>query len=156
MIKKVLLAVLVLSSLVFAETYHVSKDELGLIRKVKVYKEPKWIASIKVRSGKEIFFCSPKSMFEFYHIPGKWPEYNVKADSDMRIYVTDFVTLEKIEGRDAFYVYGSTSTSPAGDDFVAFKTKKDAQRFADANHGKRIFPFKDVSSALVNYLNGNL
>ena len=156
MIKKILLAILVLSSLVFAETYHVSKDEVCLIRKVKVYKEPTWIASIKVRSGEEIFFSSPKSMFEFYYRPGKWPEYNVKTDSDMRIYVTDFVTLEKIEGRDSFYVYGSTSISPAGDDLVAFKYKKDAQRFADANHGKRIFAFKDVSSALVNYLNGNL
>ncbi len=154
--RKVLLAFLVFSSFVFAETYHVSKDEIGLIRKVKVYKEPKWIASIKVRSGTEIFFCSPKSMFEFYHRPGKWPEYNVKADNDMRLFVTDFITLEKIDGRAAFYVYGSRSISPAGDDLVAFKTKKNAQRFADANNGKRVFAFKDVSSALVNYLNGNL
>ena len=154
--RKVLLALLLFSSFVFAETYHVSKNEIGLIRKVKVYKEPTWIASIKVRSGIEIFFCSPKSMFEFYHRPGKWPEYNVKTDSDMRIFVTDFITLEKIEGRDAFYVYGSNKTSPAGDDLVAFKTKKDAQRFADSNNGKRVFAFKDVSSALVNYLNGNL
>jgi len=154
--RKILLAVLLLSSFVFAETYHVSKDEIGLIRKVKVYKAPTWIASIKVRSGKEIFFCSPKSMFEFYHRPGKWPEYNVKSDSDMRIYVTDFISLDKIKGRDAFYVYGSTSTSPAGDDLVAFKSKKEAQRFADKNSGKRVFAFSDVSSALVNYLNGNL
>ena len=154
--KKVLILVLLLSSFVFADSYQVSKDELGLIRKVKVYKEPKWIASIKVRSGKEIFFCSPKSMLEFYHLPGKWPEYNVKADSDMRIHVTDFITLEKIDGREAFYVYGSNKTSSAGDDLVAFKTKKDAQRFADSNNGKRIFAFKDVSFALVNYLNGNL
>jgi nitrous oxide reductase accessory protein NosL len=154
--RKIILAVLVLSSFVFAESYHVSKDEVGLIRKVKVYKEPKWIASIKVRSGKEIFFCSPKSMFEFYHRPGKWPEFNVKADSDMRIYVTDFVSLEKIKGRDAFYVYGSHVISPAGDDLVAFKTKKEAQRFADSNNGKRVFTFKDVSAALINYLNGNL
>lgn len=154
--KKILLAVLVLSSLIFADTYHVSKDEVGLIRKVKVYKYPKWISSITVRSGKEIFFCSPKSMFEFYEVPGKWPEYNVKADSDMRIHVTDFLTLEKIDGRKAFYVYGTSNMSPAGDDLVAFKTKKDAQRFSDANKGKRVFAFKDVPSALINLLNGNL
>ncbi len=154
--KNILLVFVLFSSLVFAESFNVSKDEIGLIRKVKVYKEPKWIASIKVRSGKEIFFCSPKSMFEFYNQPGRWPEYNVKADDDMRLHVTDFLTLEKIEARDAFYVYGSDKVSPAGDDLVAFKTKKDAQRFSDANKGKRVFAFKDVPPALIKLLNGNI
>ncbi len=154
--KKIVLLLVLISGFAFADSFHVSKDEIGLIRKVKVYKEPKWIASIKVRSGKEIFFCSPKSMFEFYNRPGRWPEYNVKADNDMRLHVTDFLTLEKIDARDAFYVYGSNQISPAGDDLVAFKTKKDAQRFSDTSNGKRVFAFKDVPPALIKLLNGNI
>ncbi len=63
--KKILLAILVLSSFTFAETYHVSKDESGLIRKVKVYKYPSWISSIKVRSGKEIFFVVQSQCLNF-------------------------------------------------------------------------------------------
>lgn len=152
--KKVLLLVLVISSLLWSETFHVSKDELCLIRKIKVYKNPVWIASIKVRSGKVIYFSSPKAMFEFYHRPGKWPEYNVKSDNDMRMHVTEHNTLEKIPAREAFYVYGSTKVSPGGDDLVPFKTREDAQKFYDENKGKRIFSFSDVSSALINYLNG--
>jgi len=153
-LRKILLSILVLSSLLWSETYNVSKDELCLIRKFKVYKTPVWIASIKVRSGKVIYFSSPKSMFEFYHRPGKWPEFNVKSDDDMRIHVTEHNTLEKIPARDAFYVYGSTKVGPAGDDIVPFKTKEAAQKFYDENNGKRIFVFSDISSALINYLNG--
>jgi nitrous oxide reductase accessory protein NosL len=153
-VKKVLLLIVFLSSILWGETYSVPKDELCLIRKIEVYKNPTWIASIKVRSGKVLYFSSPKSMFEFYHRPGKWPEYNVKSDSDMRIHVTEYNTLEKIPARDAFYVYGSTKVSPAGDDLVPFKTKGDAQEFFDKNNGKRIFVFSEISSALINYLNG--
>ena len=152
--KKIVLAILILSSLLWSETYNVSKDELCLIRKLKVYETPVWIASIKVRSGEVIYFSSPKSMFEFYHRPGKWPEYNVKSDDDMRIHVTEHDTLEKISARDAFYVYGSTKVSPGGDDLVPFKTKEAAQKFYDEYKGKRIFVFSDISSALINYLNG--
>ncbi|HIP31049.1 MAG TPA: hypothetical protein EYG93_02990 [Sulfurospirillum arcachonense] len=154
--KKILLAICILSSLLWSETYNVSKDELCLIRKIKVYKAPHWIASIKVRSGEVIYFSSPKSMFEFYNRPGKWPEYNVKSDDDMRIHVTEYDTLEKIPARDAFYVYGSTKISPAGDDLVPFKTKLAAQKFSDKNNGKRVFAFKDVPPALINLLNGSL
>lgn len=154
--KKILLSLLVLGSLLWSETFNVSKDEICLIRKVKVYKEPSWIASIKVRSGKVIYFSSPKSMFEFYFLPGKWPEYNVKADDDMILHVTDYETLERIPAREAFYVYGSNKTSPGGDDLVAFKTKDGAESFASKNNGKRIFAFADVPEALVNFLNGNL
>jgi nitrous oxide reductase accessory protein NosL len=153
-LKKIVLAILILSSLLWSETYNVSKDELCLIRKLKVYETPVWIASIKVRSGEVIYFSSPKSMFEFYHRPGKWPEYNVKSDDDMRIHVTEHDTLEKISARDAFYVYGSTKVSPGGDDLVPFKTKEAAQKFYDEYKGKRIFVFSDISSALINYLNG--
>lgn len=143
-----------MSSLLWGETFNVSKDELCLIRKIKVYENPVWIASVKVRSGKVIYFSSPKAMFEFYHRPGKWPEYNVKSDSDMRMHVTDHNSLEKIEARDAFYVYGSTKVSPGGDDLIPFKSKEDAQKFYDNNNGKRIFVFTEISSALINYLNG--
>jgi len=143
-----------MSSLLWSETFNVPKDELCLIRKIKVYENPMWIASIKVRSGKVIYFSSPKSMFEFYYRPGKWPEYNVKSDNDMRIHVTAYNNLEKILARDAFYVYGSTEISPGGDDLIPFKTKADAQKFYDKHSGKRIFTFKDTSAALINYLNG--
>jgi nitrous oxide reductase accessory protein NosL len=154
--KKLLLSLLVLSSLLWSETFNVSKEDMCLIRKVKVYKTPAWIASIKVRSGKVIYFSSPKSMFEFYFLPGKWPEYNVKTDDDMILHVTNYATMERIPAREAFYVYGSNKTSPGGDDLVAFQTKEEAENFSKTNNGKRIFAFADVPEALVNFLNGNL
>lgn len=148
--KKILLIIVILSSLLWSETHKVFKDDLCLIRKFKVYKTPAWISSIKVRSGEVIYFSSPKGMFEFYFRPVKWPEYNVKSDDDMRMYVTEYGTLEKISARDAFYVYGSTKISPAGDDLVPFRTREDAEKFYDNHHGERIFIFTDISSGLIN------
>jgi hypothetical protein len=55
------------------------KNTTCLVRHLKVYKEPKWVAKIKVRNGKTVYFSSPKSMFEFYFRTGKWYEVGVKS-----------------------------------------------------------------------------
>lgn len=151
---KKLLLLLGLVGLLFSAPMELSKEATCLIRKIQVYKAPEWVASIKVRSGETIYFSTPKSMFEFYFQPGKWPEYNVKSNDDMQIYVTNFNTLEKIVAGEAYFVYGSTKTGPAGDDLPAFSTKKEAEAFAKQYNGKRVLDFAGVSDALINLLNG--
>ena len=92
---KLLTALLFMTSLLSAETTEVKpfnaqpfysmnydKNTTGLVRHIKVYKEPRWVAKIKVRNGKTVFFSSPKSMFEFYHRPGKWFDVGVKSERD--------------------------------------------------------------------------
>jgi len=134
------------------------KNTTCLVRQVQVYKDPKWVAKIKTRSGKTVYFCSPKSMFEFYFRPGKWYDVGVKSERDFaEIVVTDFKTAEPINAEEAFYVYGaSSSTSPAGDDLPAFKTKLEAEEYSKQHHGKRIMPFNKVSDALIKLLNGRI
>jgi len=133
------------------------KNTSCLVRHFKVYKEPKWVAKIRVRNGKTVYFSSPKSMFEFYHRPGKWFDVGVKSERDFsKIVVTDYNTLKAIDGEKAFYVYGSRAISPAGDDLVAFETKKAAEDFSKIYSGKRIFKFDEVSDALIRLLNGRI
>ena len=128
-----------------------------LVRHFKVYKDPRWVAKIKIRSGKTVYFSSPKSMFEFYHRPGKWFEIGVKSERDFsEIVVTDYETLKIINAETAFYVYGSRATSPSGDDLVPLATKEAAEKFSKANNGKRIFAFDEVSDALIRLLNGRI
>lgn len=155
MIKKLLIIALAIGAL-FGAKMEISKDATCLIRKVKVCQAPEWAATIQVRSGEIIYFSSPKSMFEFYFEPSRWPEYQVKNDDDMRINVTDYNTLEKIPAKEAYYVYGSQKTGPGGDDLPAFSSKDKAEKFAKKYAGRRVLDFSQVSDGLINLLNDKL
>jgi nitrous oxide reductase accessory protein NosL len=138
-------------------TLDYDKNTTCLVRNILVYKEPKWVAEIEVRNGKSVYFSSPKSMFEFYHRPGKWFDVGVKSERDFsKIVVTDYETLKAIDGEKAFYVYGSRATSPAGDDLPAFATKEGAEKFAEKYNGKKVMEFEKVSDALIRLLNGRI
>jgi len=133
------------------------KNTTCLVRQLKVYKAPKWVAKIEVRNGKTVYFSSPKSMFEFYNRPGKWFDVGVKSERDFsKIVVTDYATLKPINAETAFYVYRSRATSPAGDDLVPFESEDEAKKFMKTYSGKRILKFDEVSDALIRLLNGRI
>jgi len=133
------------------------KNTSCLVRHFKVYKEPKWVGKIKVRNGKTVYFSSPKSLFEFYHVPGKWFDVGVKSERDFsEIVVTDYETLKHINAETAYFIYGTNVTSPAGDDLIAIETEEAAKVFSKAHNGKRILKFDEVSDALIRLLNGRI
>jgi len=133
------------------------KNTTCLVRQIKVYKDPQWVAMIKARNGKTVYFSSPKSMFEFYFWPGKWFDIGIKSERDFsQIVVTDFKTSKPINAETAYYVYGSNKTSPAGDDLVPFATKAEAEHFAAKNNGKRVMKFDEVTDPLIKLLNGRI
>jgi len=167
--RSVLMGILVLTGALFAtadlkpfnveKRYFLTYDKntTCLVRHLKVYKAPKWVAKIKVRNGKTVYFSSPKSMFEFYFRPGKWYEMGVKSERDFsEIVVTDYATSKPTNAETAYYVYGSNVTSPGGDDLVAFATKEAAEDFSKAHNGKRVMPFDKVSDALIRLINGRI
>ena len=167
---KLLSILLFMTSLLLAETAEVKpfnaqafytmnydKNTTGLVRHLKVYKAPQWVAKIKVRNGKTVFFSSPKSLFEFYHRPGKWFDVGVKSERDFsEIVVTDYETLKAINAETAYFVYGSRATSPSGDDLVPLATKEAAENFSKKYSGKRILKFDEVPDALIKLLNGRI
>ena len=177
--KKMFITIMLLSSLLFAtsdnnktdtnsSTWEIKplekiyamdydKNSTCVVRKFKVYKDPKWVGKIETREGKTVYFSSPKALFEFYHQPGKWFDVGVKSERDFsKIVVTDYETLKPIDAEKAFYVYGSRAISPAGDDLVALETKEKAEAFSKKYGGKRIFEFDKVSDALIRLLNGRI
>jgi nitrous oxide reductase accessory protein NosL len=155
--RKIVLGLVVVSSLLFSYTMDFDKNTVGLVRHLKVYKAPEWVSKIELRNGKKIFFSSPKSMFEFYFRPGKWFDMGVKSEDDFKdILVTDFKTLKPINARGAFYIYGANVTSPGGDDLIPFASYEDAQEFSKKHNGKRILSFKEVSDALIRLINGRI
>lgn len=155
--KKFILASMLTSTLLFSYTMDYNKETECLVRKIKIYKDPQWISKIELANGKKLFFSSPKSMIEFYHQPGRWFDIGIKSEEDFKdIIVTDYNTLKPIDARGAFFVYGSTKISPAGDDLVPFQSYEDAKNFAEKHNGKRIFGFKEVKESLIRLLNGKI
>ena len=166
--KKILFSILLILDLVVASSIlppkapvvykmDYTKDTICLVRHFKVYKDPKWVSKIELKNGKSVFFSSPKSMFEFYHRPGKWYDVGVKGEKDFyNIIVTDYETMEPIDAKKAYYIYGSRAISPAGDDLVVIKNKIRADNFAKKYSGKRVFKFEEVSDALIRLINGRI
>jgi len=168
--KKIITLLLTAATLLWSDTaitpfkiekkYFLSYDKntTCLVRQIPVYKEPKWVAKIRTRGGKTVYFCSPKSMFEFYFRPGKWYDVGVRSERDFaEIVVTDYNTAEPINAEEAYFVYGvGAITSPAGDDLPAFKSKEEAEKFSKQYDGKRVMSFDQVSNALINLLNGRI
>ena len=164
--KKILILALLLSNTIFAKNLiepssrykmDYTKDTRCIVRNFFVYKDPKWVSKIELRNGKKLFFSSVKSMFEFYHRPGKWYDIGVKDEKDFKdIIVTDYQTMKLINAKNAFYIYGSRAHSPAGDDLVAIENEQDAKKFSTNYSGKRIFKFSEVSDALIRLINGRI
>ncbi len=161
MYKKSILSILFASSLLFgadnAYKMDFDKESICVVRKIKVYEEPKWAAKIELTNGKKLFFSSPKSMIEFYQLPGKWFDIGVKSENDFKdLLVTDFETLKPINAKGAFFVYGSNAISPAGDDLVPFASYEAAKKWAEAHNGKRVLAFNQISEALIRLINGRI
>ncbi len=155
--KKIVLGIILASSLLFSYTMDFDKKTTCLVRHLKVYENPQWVSKIELNNGKKVFFSSPKSMFEFYFRPGKWFDVGVKNEHDFKdILVTDFKTLKPINAKGAFYIYGANETSPAGDDLIPFDSYADAEEFSKTHNGKRILSFKEVSDALIRLINGRI
>lgn len=151
------LALLVTAVMLVAAPIEVSKDESCLIRHVKLYKNPAWIAKVETKTGKIAYFCSPKSMFEYYFNPKKYAFLGALTKGDINtVTVTDFNTLQAINGKTAYYVYGSRNISPGGDDLPAFATREEAELYAKQHRGRRIFAFDEVQPALISLLNGDI
>ena len=159
--KKIILGVLFFISCLFANEIkfdmNFTKDTSCEIRKIKLYQNPIWASKIEFKNGKNAFFCSPKSMFEFYFNEEKWKAFEIQSLSDFtNILITDYKTSKIIDAKKAFFVYGSSKISPAGDDLVAFESKEDASNYLQNNNGKRIFSFSEVKNSLIRLLNGRV
>lgn len=154
---KKLFALIITAVLLSAAPIEVSKEESCLIRHVKLYKDPAWIATVETKAGKTAYFSSPKSMFEYYYNPKKYTHLGALTPDDIKtVTVTDFNTLQAIDGKKAFYVYGSRNISPAGDDLPAFATRTEAELYAKQHRGMRIFAFDEVKASLISLLNGDI
>ena len=64
------------------------------------------------------------------------------------MFVTDYYSLEPIDGRAAFYVIGSDVFGPMGKELVPFARREDAEEFLRDHSGRRIIVFDEIEREL--------
>lgn len=116
-----------------------------------VSKYPEWSAQIRFGNSSTFFFDGAKDMFKFLSQPNKYiPGINPKDVKE--IYVTDYYSLEPIEGKEAFYVIGSNVYGPMGKELIPFFREEDAKEFLKDHGGKRVLRFQEVTAELLKEL----
>lgn len=126
----------------------VPKDAKCPVCGMYVAKYPKWAAKIEVDKTHTHYFDGTKDMFKFYFNPKKYAHTHTKEQMK-NIIVTDYYTLEAIDGKSAFYVVGSNVYGPMGEELIPFKDEKSANAFKNSHYGKKILKFEEVKESIL-------
>ena len=107
-----------------------------------VAKYPKWVAQIVFEDAHKHYFDGVKDMMKFYFNPTK---YHAHSDEKIsQINVTDYYSLESIDGKKAFYVIGSNIYGPMGEELIPFKKEDEAKKFMTDHFGKKVLSFDEI------------
>ncbi|MDP3296357.1 MAG: nitrous oxide reductase accessory protein NosL [Thermodesulfovibrionia bacterium] len=109
-----------------------------------VYKYPQWIAEIVFKDGTYAVFDGPKDMFKYYFNISKYNKSRTKEDI-AEIYATEYYTTKRVKAKDVYFVIGSDSYGPMGDELIPIKGKKEAETFAKEHKGGKILTFDQIS-----------
>lgn len=110
-----------------------------------VIEHPDFLAQIVFDDGACAFFDGAKDMFRFYFDPAAYVPSRTAAGI-AAIYVTDYYTLEPIDGRKAFYVVGSDVLGPMGRELIPVAGEAAAAVFLKDHKGKAVLKFDDVTA----------
>jgi nitrous oxide reductase accessory protein NosL len=113
-----------------------------------VAKYPKWAAMLKDEAHTH-YFDGVKDMMKFIFAPKAYAHAPMQNPA---IKVTDYYTLEAIDGEEAFYVVGSDTYGPMGHELIPFATKAKAETFKDDHRGTKVLTFDEITPALVKTL----
>ncbi len=116
-----------------------------------VNKYPEWLAQIRLKDSKIFFFDGAKDMFKFLSQPNKYMPGTDPKDVK-EIYVTDYYSLESIDGKTALYVIGSNVYGPMGKELIPFHKEEDAEEFLRDHGGKRVLRFQEVTPDILREL----
>ncbi len=111
---------------------------------------PAWLAETVFAKGYAVF-DGPKDMFRFLFDPGAFLPGGAALET-RAVFVTDYYTLDLIDGKTAFYVYGSDVYGPMGKELIPFADRKDAEGFLQDHKGQKVLTFDMVKSVMAGLL----
>jgi nitrous oxide reductase accessory protein NosL len=116
-----------------------------------VAKYPDFLAEILFKDGSYSVFDGAKDMFKYYFNLKKYNPAKKLSDIDS-IYVTDYYSLNFVDGFKAIYVTGSNVYGPMGKELIPFEKEADAKEFMSDHAGKFLLKFKGVTADLTKEL----
>jgi len=155
-----LISVLALSSLILggvscsteSRSENTTKMSRCPVCGMSVEEYPNFLCQLQLKDGSLLSFDGPKDMFTYYQNPGKYHPSAQPSDI-VSVKVSDYYSLERIDGRAAYYVTGSNVSGPMGNELIAFEKEDDAQEFMVDHAGKSLLRFKDVTPRTIEELN---
>ncbi|NTV12560.1 MAG: redoxin domain-containing protein [Desulfobulbaceae bacterium] len=131
---------------------HLKDDARCPVCGMFVAKYEVWVTRIEEAPGVFLDFDGVKDLLAYFYKPGVYGGKELKTDS--HIWVKDYYSLKWLDGRTAFYVYGSDVNGPMGSELIPFATTAAAQSFLTDHHGKKVLTFTEITPALVEELRG--
>jgi copper chaperone NosL len=116
-----------------------------------VYKYPDWVAQVLWQDGSRAYFDGAKDLCKFYADPSKYLSGKSRAGI-VAIWVTDYYTLESIDGSQAYYVIGSDVLGPMGRELIPLAKEAEAREFQKDHRGKQIFRFQQITPEILKTL----
>jgi nitrous oxide reductase accessory protein NosL len=116
-----------------------------------VAKYPDFVAEILFKDGSYAVFDGAKDMFKYYFNMKKYNHARNQQDVEA-VYVTDYYSLNLIDGLGAYYVLGSNVYGPMGKELIPFAKESDAKEFMKDHQGKSMVRFQDVKYDTVKAL----
>jgi nitrous oxide reductase accessory protein NosL len=116
-----------------------------------VAKYPDFMAEIIFKDGSYAVFDGAKDLFKYSLNLEKYKPAKGHEDIDS-VYVTDYYSLELIDGFRAFYVTGSDVYGPMGKELIPTAKEGDAKGFMKDHGGKSILRFGNITAELIRRL----
>ncbi len=106
-----------------------------------------WVAEIVFEDGGYLVFDGAKDLFRFSADPAHFLP-SARGRKARATFVTDYYSLEPIDGAAAFYVLGSDVYGPMGKELIPFQKRSDAEGFFADHHGTRLLEIREIPDAL--------
>ncbi len=116
-----------------------------------VAKYPDFLAQVIFKDGTYAVFDGAKDLFKYYLDVKKYSP-SKRVEEIAVIYVTDYYSLEPIDGLTAWYVSGSDIFGPMGKELIPFAKESDAGEFLKDHRGKSLLRFKDIDAERIRGL----
>jgi nitrous oxide reductase accessory protein NosL len=110
---------------------------------MRVILYPTFAASMELHSGEKFKFCSNGCMIRSWLHPEVFlgaPKTEIK-----NVWVQDYFSGRRIDGTEAYWVWGSDVRGPMGWEPVPLMSKKDLEPFKRRHGAKTVFHLKELS-----------
>jgi len=128
------------------------QNATDLVYQLPLHKHQKWLCEAEFTNKQKMQFISVKSMMQVYQHQEYFLKRHLIPAKIKKLYVQDYLTGERVDARNAVYLFGSRVIGPHGDDLIPFASRKHAELFKLKHGGTKILPFEKLSKGLIRYL----